>query len=417
MKSTKLRKAITTFITATMVVSMVGSAFATASADAYKKGDPNGDDQIKMTDVVLTQRHIAQLEEFDEQKTFAADVTYDGLVKLDDVVAMQRYIAGLITEFKAPEEKKIEVGSTVTFKNGSVNDAAGAKVDTFERYALYTVTEINGENAKLEATYLFNGHTSIMTHEVKLADLELSETALDFGEVSTELRVGSAVIINESAIIDKEEAPISILDRRLVYKVTSISTDSDATVEVEANYVLKGGIQYKDTKSLSTQDLSLYTGTEATWGIEGSETNAAAEVGGLAYIKKDAKTYAGENIANFWFLCAFDVESIEGDKAVLRADVKYGRGILSMLDVSTQEIADLINANKEALTSIPAEDVIDVLARFGVKISNVEKLNSLMGMIKTTTITADMLDLAISTLNYSIRFEVNTADLIGVRLQ
>ena len=96
--------------------------------------------------------------------------------------------------------------------------------------------------------------------------------------------------------------------------------------------------------------------------------------------------------------------------------MKADKGNLERFGVSTQLIADLINANKDAVLAMPTEDILEIAARFGIKINNMEKYNSVMEMLKTTTITAEMLDVALTTLNYSVRFEMNVADLANARL-
>ncbi len=63
------------------------------------RGDPNIDDEINMLDVVITQKHIAQLSVLKGLAEKAADANFDEIVNMEDVVMMQKYIAKLIDAF------------------------------------------------------------------------------------------------------------------------------------------------------------------------------------------------------------------------------------------------------------------------------------------------------------------------------
>ena len=65
--------------------------------DRYRfYGDVNNDKLINMHDIVLMQKCIAQLIEFDSASNIASDTDGDGNLTMTDVVTMQKYVAELI---------------------------------------------------------------------------------------------------------------------------------------------------------------------------------------------------------------------------------------------------------------------------------------------------------------------------------
>ncbi|MDD5923216.1 MAG: dockerin type I domain-containing protein [Clostridia bacterium] len=73
------------------------------SSDTEQKhiipGDLNEDDIVTMEDVVLLQRHIADLVAIPNKTLLCADVNFDKDVNMEDVTRMQTYIAKLIDSF------------------------------------------------------------------------------------------------------------------------------------------------------------------------------------------------------------------------------------------------------------------------------------------------------------------------------
>ncbi|MDE5754292.1 MAG: dockerin type I repeat-containing protein [Oscillospiraceae bacterium] len=62
------------------------------------KGDPDGDSEVSILDVVLMNRVVAGVEQVDEIQRKAADVDGDGKITLSDSMKVLQYIVGLITE-------------------------------------------------------------------------------------------------------------------------------------------------------------------------------------------------------------------------------------------------------------------------------------------------------------------------------
>ena len=423
MEKKNVRKAMALLLTMMLTLSMATAAFVSASADAFRRGDPTGDDLVDMHDVVLTQRHIASLETLNDQQLYAADVTGDTFVKMDDVMDMQMFIASLIDKFAdevvdtetdtdtatdtetdtETESDEITVGDAVVLTAETKADVNGREIDTLERYLCYEVTAIDGENATIVATYRLNGHTSLMKHTVALAGLEEVE-ALPAGTIETELKEGALVVLADSAEQDAEGNAICYAEALLVYTVESIG---EGTVTVKADYMFRGA-ELASERTLKTEDVVLYTGEERPWG----ETEPQGDVskGDFVYIKRAAKTYAGENIADFWFLLPFKAVSVNGDKAVV--EMRIDEPFVSSLGFTPEAIAELINDNKDVVTSAPAEDVIAVLGRLGVKVKNVEKVAALQESLKSTDVTAEMVKVLMQEYSRTVRFEINTADLV-----
>lgn len=67
----------------------------------YAKGDPTGDGNIKIDDVLLIQKSLVRMLTLDEKQKNAADVNNDGDISVRDVVMIQKLIAGQIGSFDA----------------------------------------------------------------------------------------------------------------------------------------------------------------------------------------------------------------------------------------------------------------------------------------------------------------------------
>lgn len=64
-----------------------------------KKGDINFDNDIDLTDIVLAQKKVALLIDFDDDEFFAADVNSDTSIDMQDVVLIQKHVAQIINKF------------------------------------------------------------------------------------------------------------------------------------------------------------------------------------------------------------------------------------------------------------------------------------------------------------------------------
>ena len=64
-------------------------------------GDLNGDGKINILDLIVLQRYLAELIEFDAGQLAAADLNGDGKVNSLDMILLERYLAELIEEFPA----------------------------------------------------------------------------------------------------------------------------------------------------------------------------------------------------------------------------------------------------------------------------------------------------------------------------
>lgn len=67
----------------------------------FAKGDPTGDGNIKIDDVLLIQKSLVRLLDLDQTQTDAADVNGDGEISVRDAVMIQKLIAGQIASFTA----------------------------------------------------------------------------------------------------------------------------------------------------------------------------------------------------------------------------------------------------------------------------------------------------------------------------
>lgn len=67
----------------------------------FAKGDPTGDGNIKIDDVLLIQKSLVRLLNLNEEQTNAADVNNDGAISVRDAVMIQKLIAGQIGSFAA----------------------------------------------------------------------------------------------------------------------------------------------------------------------------------------------------------------------------------------------------------------------------------------------------------------------------
>lgn len=97
------KKALCLMLSGMMAVSVVVCGTLSAGAEIIKIGDVNGDGEIKVADVLLTQNFIAKKITFTDRQKLAADVNGDREVKVNDVLIMQNYIAKNISEFPVPD--------------------------------------------------------------------------------------------------------------------------------------------------------------------------------------------------------------------------------------------------------------------------------------------------------------------------
>ena len=97
------KKALCLVLSGMMAVSVVVCGTLSAGAEIIKIGDVNGDGEIKVADVLLTQNFIAKKITFTDRQKLAADVNGDREVKVNDVLIMQNFIAKNISEFPVPD--------------------------------------------------------------------------------------------------------------------------------------------------------------------------------------------------------------------------------------------------------------------------------------------------------------------------
>lgn len=73
-----------------------GKLFAVANSDNIKLGDVNFDGEVDLKDILLIQKHMAELIALSEAAKKAADVNCDGQIDLHDIIDIQKYLAELI---------------------------------------------------------------------------------------------------------------------------------------------------------------------------------------------------------------------------------------------------------------------------------------------------------------------------------
>ena len=85
------------------------------------KGDFNGDGYITLDDVILMQRAIVGLIDFDDQKWYSSDINNDGNVNIVDVQYVQMYLIGAIGSLEdiEPQQSGFQINVVVFTKGGS----------------------------------------------------------------------------------------------------------------------------------------------------------------------------------------------------------------------------------------------------------------------------------------------------------
>ncbi|MDE5754291.1 MAG: dockerin type I repeat-containing protein [Oscillospiraceae bacterium] len=79
-------------------VTQVCYSVADLAGPELEMGDPDGDGEVGILDVVLMNRVVVGVERMDESQRRAADVDGDGKLTLSDSMKVLQYIVGLITE-------------------------------------------------------------------------------------------------------------------------------------------------------------------------------------------------------------------------------------------------------------------------------------------------------------------------------
>lgn len=69
-----------------------------ATYESLIPGDVNSDGYINIKDVTMIQKHIAELEQLDENQSICADTNGDGTINIHDATLIQKYIAKLIVK-------------------------------------------------------------------------------------------------------------------------------------------------------------------------------------------------------------------------------------------------------------------------------------------------------------------------------
>lgn len=62
-------------------------------AKSYGIGDTNLDGNVNVRDVTAIQRHLVELEKFNEEQLALADANGDGKVDINDATHLQKYLA------------------------------------------------------------------------------------------------------------------------------------------------------------------------------------------------------------------------------------------------------------------------------------------------------------------------------------
>lgn len=91
-----------------MIVAMVLSFTAQASAAAFIYGDVDGDGDVMMYDAVILQKNVVKLNTLTTEEKLRGDVNIDKMITMKDVVYIQRYIAKLINKFPVINDFEID---------------------------------------------------------------------------------------------------------------------------------------------------------------------------------------------------------------------------------------------------------------------------------------------------------------------
>jgi V8-like Glu-specific endopeptidase len=181
---TKKSKKFVASITALATLATTMSTFVTASATTYTclLGDVDDDDEISVSDVIVLNKHLAGLYNFDDETLTRADANEDGIVDYND----SNYILKIATMSVSKKTKSVTLHQSLNNEKRAYELYSFAINDVTLTYNLTAETDyVNGETSSTRSTL-----ENVADNE-NLNTLKLS---IGDGSVGSGFIVGSHVI-------------------------------------------------------------------------------------------------------------------------------------------------------------------------------------------------------------------------------